>query len=307
MSVYLDVIWMLNFLFDLFLLMLTASLLKRPKVWYRLLLGGFIGSAIILFMFTPLGPFFSHPAGKLFISVLMVWSAFGFVRFKYFLQNWFMFYFSTFALGGGIIGAHYFLQKDSYLTNGILMTQTTGFGDPITWIFVVIGFPLLWLFSAGRGKDVQVKKLQYHEIVKVTAVFGETILPMTGLIDSGNQLFDPITRTPVMIADTDKLAGLLPKALTDKVMSGNILDDTPELDDHWQLRIRIIPYRGVGQQNQFLIGLKPDSLKIQTEKEEVNVKKAIIGLSSSQLSADGDFTCIVHPQMLQGPSSAHVS
>ncbi|AZB42847.1 sigma-E processing peptidase SpoIIGA [Bacillus sp. FJAT-42376] len=307
MSVYLDVIWLLNFLFDVFLLLLTASLLKRPKIWYRLLLGGFIGSAIILFLFTPWGPFFSHPAGKVLISVLMIWSAFGFVRFKYFIQNWLMFYFVTFALGGGIIGAHYFMQKDSYLSQGVLITQTTGFGDPITWIFVIIGFPVLWLFSSRRGQDVQVKKLQYHEIVHVTAVFGETILPMTGLIDSGNQLFDPITRTPVMIADTGKLINLLPKPLTDKVMSGDVLKDSPELDDHWQLRMRIIPYRGVGQQNQFLIGLKPDSLTIRTEKETLNVKKAIIGLSSSQLSADGDFTCIVHPQMLQEGSSAHVS
>ncbi|MGD7008508.1 sigma-E processing peptidase SpoIIGA [Metabacillus sp. 84] len=307
MSVYLDVIWMLNFLFDLFLLLLTSVFLKRPKVWYRLLLGSLIGSSIILFMFTPVSPFFSSPGGKVLISAAMVYTAYGFVRISYFLQNMLMFYFVTFAIGGGLIGTHYFLQQDSYLANGVLVTQTTGFGDPVSWILVICGFPLLWLFSSGRGKDVQVKKLQYHEIVNVTAVFGDSVLSMKGLIDSGNQLFDPITRTPVMIADTALLRDEIPVELADHVMSGHILENLPELDEHWGLRMRIIPYRGVGQQNQFLIGLKPDSITIHTEKEEISVKKAIIGLSSSKLSADGDFSCIVHPQMLQGAASAHVS
>ncbi|MTH52646.1 sigma-E processing peptidase SpoIIGA [Bacillus mangrovi] len=304
MTVYLDVIWLLNFLFDTMLLLLTAAMMKRKKVWYRILLGGFIGSALVLFLFTPLSPFFSHPAGKFLISILMVWTAFGFIRFKYFLQNLLMFYFATFAIGGGIIGVHYFLQQDSYLAGGVLITQSTGFGDPVSWLFAAAGFPLLWLFSSGRGKDIQVKKLQYEEIVYVTAYLGETVLEMRGLVDSGNQLYDPLTKTPVMIADTEKMKDHLPKALCDKVSSGKILEDTPDLDHEWQLRMRIVPYRGVGQQNQFMLALKPDALTISTGKEEWQVKKALIALSSSQLSADGDFTCIVHPQMLQHSSSA---
>ncbi|MFY4773786.1 sigma-E processing peptidase SpoIIGA [Metabacillus sp. RGM 3146] len=307
MTVYLDVIWILNLSFDLLLLLLTAIILKRSlKIW-RLAAGALIGSSIILLMFTPLGPVVSEPAGKAVISILMVLLSFGFKRFRYFFQNLLMLYFVTFMLGGGIIGVHYFLQSEATYANGIVMTHSKGMGDPVSWMFVVIGFPAIWLFSKKRMEEAETKKIQYEEIVTVHIAIEQQFFELKGLVDSGNQLTDPLTKIPVMILDTKKAADRLPKELAEKVLKGDILEDFSNGDFPWLSRMRIIPYRGVGQSHQFLIGIKPDEVTILTENDRISVKKVIIGLSSSTLSTDGDFDCIVHPHMLKNGEAENVS
>lgn len=85
-EIYLDAIWLLNFCFDLLLLMMTAFILKRRVKKRRLILGAFVASSIVLFMFTPFSPYVLHPAGKLSFSVVIVLVTFGFKRFRFFCK-----------------------------------------------------------------------------------------------------------------------------------------------------------------------------------------------------------------------------
>ncbi|MDI6562944.1 sigma-E processing peptidase SpoIIGA, partial [Bacillus altitudinis] len=79
----------------------------------------------VLLMFTPFSPIVEHPAGKLAFSVVIVVVTFGFKRFRFFFQNLFSFYFATFLMGGGIIGAHSLLQSNSIVQNGVMITNQT--------------------------------------------------------------------------------------------------------------------------------------------------------------------------------------
>ncbi|MCD7033881.1 sigma-E processing peptidase SpoIIGA [Metabacillus sp. GX 13764] len=307
MKIYLDAIWFLNFSFDLLLLLLTAIILKRPVKKLRLFLGALAGSSIIILLFTPLGPAAAGPAGKVAISVLMVLITFGFIRFRFFFQNLLMLYFSAFMLGGGIMGAHYFLQTDAAYKDGVIMTVAGGMGDPVSWVFAAAGFPAVWFFSKKRLDEAEAKKIQYEEIVDVRIVIEDFEWSAKGLVDSGNQLTDPITKTPVMILDAKKAAPSLPEGLADLVFGENLLENICSEDHPWLSRMRVIPYRGVGQSHQFLIGIKPDQIIITSAGETVQVKKALIGLSTSSLSTDGDFDCIVHPLMLKSSGALNVS
>ncbi|PLR69663.1 sigma-E processing peptidase SpoIIGA [Bacillus sp. UMB0893] len=309
MSIYLDVIWFLNFSFDLLLLLLTAILLKRKIYKLRLLIGALIGSSIVLLMFTPLSEIMVHPISKLAISIMMVVTAFGFKRFKYFTQSLFTFYFVTFMIGGGMIGTHYFIQTEIGILDGVLMTNSGGFGDPISWLFVLIGFPATWFFSRKRLDDLEMKKIQYDQIVTVSIKIGDFHFRLKGLIDSGNQLYDPISKSPVMIVDVQKAAEYLPGPLISIALQEDVMAALSGTTESHPLehRMRIIPYRVVGKTNQFLLGLKPDEIIIMTETEAILVPKAIVGLNRTCLSPDDEYDCIVHPKMLQGQSVQDVS
>ncbi|MED2943136.1 sigma-E processing peptidase SpoIIGA [Bacillus swezeyi] len=309
MEIYLDAIWLLNFCFDLLLLMMTAFILKRRVKKRRFILGALVASSIVLFMFTPVSPYVLHPAGKLSFSVVIVLVTFGFKRFRFFLQNLFSFYFATFLMGGGIIGAHSLLETDSIMENGVFMTNWSGFGDPVSWLFVGAGFPAVWLFSKKRFEDAEAKKIQYEERVRLQADVGEHTLHMNGLIDSGNQLYDPISKTPVMIVNIEKLKSVLGEGASGVMMEKSPLDAIGLLDDALPYigRLRLIPYRGVGHQHQFLLCLKPDHVLIYTKTEIIEAPKCLIGISTSPLSADGEFDAIVHPKMLSGNPVKHVS
>ncbi|MCM3594395.1 sigma-E processing peptidase SpoIIGA [Metabacillus idriensis] len=309
MAIYLDVIWFLNFSFDLLLLLLTAILLKRKIMKLRIIVGALIGSSIVVLLFTPLAPLAMHPFGKLFVSILMVLSAFGFKRFKFFAQSLFTFYFVTFMVGGGMMGAHYFIQTEIGFADGILMTNSGGFGDPVSWLFVLVGFPAAWMFSRKRLDDLEMKKIQYDQIVSVFIKVGDSTIPLKGFIDSGNQLYDPISKSPVMIADAGKLRGFLPDALLNIALQEDVMTALSSSEESHPLenRVRIIPFRVVGKTNQFLIGLKPDEVMITTQDETILVPKAIIGLNRTSLSPEGEYDCIVHPKMLQSGAVQDVS
>jgi stage II sporulation protein GA (sporulation sigma-E factor processing peptidase) len=310
MSIYLDIIWLLNFSFDLFLLLLTAIVLKRKIFKVRIFLAALLGSCIVLMMFSPLAFITIHPIGKLIMSMIMVWVAFGFKRFRFFFQSLLTFYFVAFMVGGGMIGAHYFLQAEMSYLDGVLMTNSTGFGHPISWLFVLIGFPIVWMFSRNRLEGLEAKKIHFDQLVTVSIRVDSIQFTLKGLVDSGNQLFDPITRSPVMIIDTLKAQDYIPQQLVNQAIQDDVMKSMSESgnDSHpWEHRVRIIPYRVVGSEHQFLLGFKPDEVWIETKNEKIKVHKTIVGLNRTKLSSEDEYECIVHPKMLQGQSIGHVS
>jgi stage II sporulation protein GA (sporulation sigma-E factor processing peptidase) len=309
MSIYLDVIWLLNFSFDLFLLLLTAIALKRKIFKIRILLAALLGSSIVLMMFSPLAFIALHPIGKMIISMIMVWLAFGFKRFRTYFQCLLTFYFVTFMVGGGMTGAHYFLQTEMSHLDGVLMTNSTGFGHPISWLFVLIGFPVVWMFSRNRLEGLEAKKIHFDQLVTVSIRVDSTRFTLKGLVDSGNQLFDPITRSPVMIIDTLKAQSYIPQELVNQAIQDDVIKSMSESSEShpWEHRVRIIPYRVVGSEHQFLLGFKPDEVWIETKNEKIKVHKSIVGMNRTKLSSEDEYECIVHPKMLQGQSIGHVS
>lgn len=303
MSIYLDVIWLLNFCFDALLLLLTAMILKRKIIKWRILLGAFIGSLLVLLVVSPFSAIGSHPVTKLLFSILIVGVAFGYNRFRYFIQGLLTFYFATFMIGGGMIGVHYFLEFDVQVFDGTILTQSNGYGNPISWGFVLLGFPILWYFSKNRIEEIETKQVFYDQIVTVKLTIEDVTLHLKGLVDSGNQLFDPITKSPVMILDTNKYEDLFPKTLIDQSKNIELLTNETTTETHkWESRVRLIPYRGVGQEHQFLLALKPDQITIFQGNEENIVKKGLVALNHTTLSTDGEYDCIIHPKMLVSAS-----
>lgn len=291
MTIYLDVIWFLNFCIDYLLIWITAYALKRPFSKWRFLFAAFIASTIVLLLFTPFSSLFYQPLGKLLFSIMIVMVAFGFKNFRYFLQNLFMFYFVTFMVGGGLFALHYFWQSDLEIIDGVILAKTTGFGHPFSWIFVIIGIPLMIYFSKQQFKQVKIRKIDYEQIVTVEVELNGIVMKAKGLIDSGNQLFDPITKAPVMI---------LEKKIVEQVFP-NLTFDIDQLHKIDQLanKLRIVPYRVVGKNQDFLIAFKPDQVTIYDHSKKYTIKKVLVGIESMNLSKDGDYQSIVHPKMLE--------
>ena len=78
MTIYIDAIWFLNWIFDTSLLIWTAVLLKNQINWIRVVTGGLIGSLIIWLYVTPYSYLADQIWFKCLFSILMVLTAFGF-------------------------------------------------------------------------------------------------------------------------------------------------------------------------------------------------------------------------------------
>ncbi len=304
--VYMDVIWLLNLLVDSMLLWTTSIILKRKVSLWRVLAGGLVGSVLIILSITPLAVYAGSPFVKLGFSFLMILSVFGFKRLKYFFSNLLTFYFATFLLGGILIGTHYFLNFNLQLNSSMFLASIRGFGDPISWIFVILGLPIAWHFSKQRINSFEMAKIQYDQIVKVQIEINGLKCILQGMVDSGNNLYDPLSKMPVMIVSTRKIEGMMPEdVLKITENSESVMNGTASLPAEWHERMRFIPAQSVGKKHQLLLAYKPDSIEIQTNQQCWTVKKALISFTTMQLSSDDQFQCIVHPKMLTGiPNSS---
>jgi stage II sporulation protein GA (sporulation sigma-E factor processing peptidase) len=305
---YLDVIWLLNFLIDSILLMMTALFLKRHLKWWRIFSGGFIGSFIVLLSFTPYAYISGHPLVKLSFSIVMVVAAFGFKRFRFFVGNLLMLYFATFLTGGFLIGVHYFLKFDNNLQSSMFLASVKGFGDPISWVFVMFALPAAWYFSRSRVSSIETVNIQYDQIVGIEVEINGVKLELKGLVDSGNQLYDPLSKSPVMLISSKGLNEKLPNEIiglsedNEDIMSGN-----HSLSREWEDRVRFIPAQSVGKKNQLLIAFKPDSIVIRKGEETWICKKGLVVFQDIVFSADDTFNCIVHPRMMASSPLRNVS
>lgn len=308
LEVYLDVIWALNFLFDSFLLYLTAIILKRQVRLFRILLGGLIGSMIIILSIVPMDFQAGHPIMKLLFSILMVLTVFGFKRLRYFLSGLMTFYLTTFLIGGALIGIHYFIQFDNELTSTVFLSSIKGFGDPISWLFVLLGFPIAWHFSKRNMEGIEMTKIQFDSLIDVIIVISGLTYRFKGLIDSGNQLYEPMTKTPVMLISIKERLKEFPESLVsivdrpEEIISGNY-----DVSAEWNSKLRIIPYKVVGQEHQLIIALKPDKIILEKNGQLINVEKGLVSFSMQQFAGDNSFQCIVHPKMLTSSKSAGVA
>lgn len=302
MTIYLDVIWLLNFLFDSLLLYLTALFLKRTIRIWRLLAGGFIGSMIVILAFTPFSSMTNHPIAKFICSVLMILTVFGYQRWRFFFKGLMTLYLATFLLGGALIGAHYFIQYDSQLTTRVMLSTVKGFGDPISWLFVLLGFPVAWHFSKSNVESLEMVKIQFEQIVDVTVTINEDVLIFKGLVDSGNQLYDPLSKMPVMFVSIKNKLETVSEPI--KTLAGDseaVIMGSLEIPSEWQSRLRVVPYSVVGQERQLIAAIKPDQILITKEDDHYLCEKGLVSFTMQQLSADNSFECIVHPKMLTGP------
>ncbi|ARK31084.1 Sporulation factor SpoIIGA [Halalkalibacter krulwichiae] len=304
MTLYIDVIWFLNLCIDYLLIALTSLVLKRRFNHVRMVIAALFASLVVFLMFSPIASLFFQPWMKLFYSAIIVLIAFGYKRFRYFIQGLLMFYFVAFMTGGGLFALHFFWQSEAPILSGVLQANSGYFGSGISWIFVFLGFPLIWYFSKHRIEDIEIKQVQYDQLVDVDITILGYTFRCRGLIDSGNQLSDPLTKKPVMIIEASMLYRYFQQEEVDHLLTFHEHLEVGEHSNNELLELAtVIPYKVIGQSSPFLTGLKPDRVRIYYQNQQIETRNVLLGLQDKELSADGVFKCIVHPKLVLGVST----
>lgn len=183
----------LNFFFDFILLLSVSILLKRRVSIYRLMSGAFIGGVSILFLFINISSFLLF-IFKIIISIIMILVAFKYKSFNYTFKN-FIFLYSTSMILGGFL---YFLNIEfSYKQIGMIFVNN---GLSINFIFLVIFSPFILYIYIKQGLWL---KNNYNNYYKMTMIYNNKSYELTGFLDTGNNLVDPITKKPVILIDID--------------------------------------------------------------------------------------------------------
>lgn len=295
MIVYADIVCLLNGLIDYLLLWLTAGIRRqRISVW-RLVMAAVVGGVYsILYLWPQFSIGFTF-LSKIFVSLVMVWIAFGFHHPLTYLRNLSVFYLTCFLAGGGVIALHYFLMGDHQVAGGILLTESNnGWGSPVSWMLIIIGFPLVWLYTKWSFQSLEERRGVGQFLAPVRIQISDQFMECVGLIDTGNQLRDPMTRTPVMLVELSELKGNLPTQLIQMIKDKNWDQAWSQLPPEWMVKIRVIPYRVAHSKGEMMIAFKPEKVEIWKDNEWNNIGKVFIGIDDGHLSTDGTYQAIIH-------------
>jgi stage II sporulation protein GA (sporulation sigma-E factor processing peptidase) len=302
--VYVDLVFLINLLIDGALLLSTAWLRKLPVRRWRMAAAAIIGAGYVVFMLFPSMSMMFTLVVKIVFSVLMVLTAFGFGRLQSFLGNLGAFYLVNFAVAGGIVGIHYLLLSQSELLNEIWFSRSGGMR--VEWtgglLYVATAIALLLFFYKSVFGSLLTRKKLEGFTAEVTIRIGDTEFRCTGLIDTGNRLYEPLTRTPVMIVEAGLWEDVLPASWMKCIRESEVEKIIVDLDAtdgfEWQDRLRLVPYRGVNRNNRFLLAIKPDRVIIHYAEQLVEAKKVLIGMDGGKLCADGTYRAIIHPALV---------
>lgn len=195
MKIYIDLVLVLNFVFDLILLMTVAYILKRNVKNYRLVIGSLVGSLSTLLLFINISSLELF-LFKVVLSIMMVIISFGYRNIRYMLKNLSYLYITSIILGGFL----YFLNINfSYKQKGIVFYNN---GLSINVIFLIIISPvILYLYS----KQVKELKNNYSNYFKVDIHLNKHIIKTNAYLDTGNKLVDPYLKRPILILNKKKM------------------------------------------------------------------------------------------------------
>lgn len=273
MVIYVDVLFLINMVVDMAVLLATGRFAGiRPRRFRLFLAGVFGGGYALLAVFWNMPAFFKMAAG-----IVSVWLAFGFENSRVFMKRFLLFLLVSAIFAGFVLGL-YFLFHVSSSVNGVYYLQV-----PVRVILaaMLIAYGSIRLVFYKHGKHIG----QESEIL-IIGLWGREI-QITALVDSGNDLTEPISHKPVILIGKEQAAKLLPPSAMEIPMllqAHNAADVMAGIrEERLKVRFRLVPYQALGRENGMLAAFQPDYVK----RQKGGKVAAYIGISENQISFGG--------------------
>jgi len=276
----------------------------RPR-WWRLAAAAAAGAGYAAAMVYPgAAPVLFHVLVKIALSLAMLLIAFGFGGLQQFLRNAAAFYGINFAAAGGVIGLHYLSQSRGGVWDRLWLTEGGGVGVELQYglaaVLAAAGAALLLWRAVWSARKRTERTLD--SLAEVTVEIGGRSVRCAGLVDTGNRLYDPLTRTPVMVAEAALWEDELPAGWIGALQAGEVerlLSGPGPAGHEWGDRLRFVPFRGIGGKAQLMLAIKPDRVRIERDGRSFETGRVLVGLEGGRLASDGSYRAIIHPSLLE--------
>jgi stage II sporulation protein GA (sporulation sigma-E factor processing peptidase) len=230
----------------------------------------------------------------------MVSIAFGRLKPADVLKQVIVFYLITYFAGGFMNSVYYYTDIRLILVN---LGKGLSFSN-ISWKFVVIILLIMtpiFLLSILMFRWYRNNSPQTFE---VELVLNDRKICTKGLVDTGNCLFDPIYKRPVMVVENLLMDELLSEEFRRELkeaknyVQGNNFDTVNlNMENEHLLRLRFIPYQSIGKKGMML-GLILDKVLIHTGKETICNEKVTAAICDNRLSTKDNYHVILHTGLL---------
>ena len=247
-EIYIDSLFLVNFVMNLYLLLLVNRSLYRTATRLRLCLGAAVGAVFFLFPFLMGGAVWLKIAVSMLTGTgIMIFIAFPINSVKAFFQIAEKLLISAFLLGGGML---------------FLIKRFPVLGAYMQNIFGVIGIGALLFMLISWFQE---RKSEKSNICRVILTGNDGKMKIAALLDSGNSLIEPISGKPVSVVEKSVFYGLW--------------KEPPEL-------YRAIPYHSIGKQKGILKGYLLPEIQIEMDGICKTCKEVYIAVSEESITGE---------------------
>lgn len=283
----------------------TARILRLNTGKWRVLAGALTGGIYSFFAAFPHLGFLHGFWIKVFFSTVIILVAFAPQSPRRFLVTLAGFYVTTFATVGAVFGIQQMLNSDYRLS----MSAHGLWQLFARYLWYGLGAGVLLIFAVAKWGSAVFRKKALQDIfhVPLKVLFGQDEILVEALIDTGNQLQDPLTNIPVVVVEYAALRHLLPAEVQqafEKKGEPDIMEVLEALAlTPWSTRFRVIPFASLGKNNGLLMGFRPDRLEILKKDHYVITDRVIVGIYTKELSPEGAYRALLHPDIISDLSA----
>lgn len=277
--VYLDVFFMINFIMDYMIILITSRIAKVKKKRIRQLAGAGCGALYSIIVIKPLtNHLFKITLVNILIAAVMVLISFGFTSASVYIKNVFLLFVVSFTMSGIINYLYYSTVIGKYVRN-VLSGNSNKVVNARKFILVsVLAYILLSaivriIFSVRKDMEL------YYD-VKIT--FRGKSVVVRGLYDTGNGLTEPVSGKMVHIAEYKILKPLL------------------EGDEKAKENIYVIPFHSIGEEDGIMYGIRMDEMVVLVDDEPKFLYNPIIGIYTGNVSKRGNYSVILNRETFDG-------
>lgn len=269
-DLYIDVLFLVNFAMDILILIIVRTLMKKNTSVLRIILSGGIGAlwACVVAVYPILPIWLEGLFTYIVIGGLMIKIAWNTKGTSELLKGLLGLYLSAVTLGGTMHALYQYTNTGYYVEQFIRGDRMSGMPLMICILLAAgsfFGIRYLWI------NLLEVQRERQH-LYEVTLMNGEQMVQVTGLLDTGNHLYEPVSHRPVHV-------------VSKKVWDEFYKEGKP---------VYLIPYHTIGTSNGMMPGMFIDSMEIAGKAEQRSIIKPLIAVSQHPMTRDGSYDILLH-------------
>ncbi len=297
MILYLDSLFIINFIMNFIIFILTGKVTNsrfRKVVSFRnYLLGSFVTTVLYICIITI--SFLRDNFNFLFALVIIslgVLVTFRPKTFKVFGTYLLFTHVVAFSVGGISFGLFYYTKAGAFIGNTVEATVSN-----VSFKLLLAATCFAYIIIKLTVSYIEKSKISKQIILNTKINMTETLeVPM--LVDTGNTLIDPITKRPVVVVCYKTLEKILNSELYSLYEKGDdVMTKAFDISDELSLQLKIIPFKSVGCASGIILGL--ESTLVFTYENIEYIKECVIGIVDFEIAKNKEYNGIFNPMLIK--------
>jgi len=289
--VYADVLFAVNLAMNALVLWGAARIMGVEVKWWRLVAAAALGALYaVAGLYLESTPMESVPA-RVVVGLIMTRLAH-----------------TPRAIGEWIRYSAYVLSM-SFMTAGAALAvwaSTAGAGAwvyPVRWWVLALA-PLIAVTGVRLVTNGVLRRAMLKGAVfQIEIHLAGRMVALAAFLDTGNRLEDPLTGSPVVVAEVEAVSSLFPEDVAKALRLGDIAEATDAVqavsDGVFQRRLRVLPFSSLGEAGGIMLGFRPDAVVIATGRNKRIHKGVVVALCRGPLSHDRQYRALLHPALME--------